>query len=226
MSGGVGPPSDIPIQPDAPHPSAGGGRSFLTLRLLNALAVAVVLSASGMVTVQDVAFVVFSVFYFYFISRVAFPLAGSDRDPPVFGGRGALLTAYSLVGYVVGLFLPAAYICEGVYEGDREGIKAAAPHVFLLASQIFMEGVAAAAEFSLPVRVLVPVVYNSMRVLSVVEWLRNEISKAEAGSVRRLAVGRGLAAANLAYWGFNLFGFLLPVYMPKAFKAYYSKIKD
>ncbi|KAL6526966.1 hypothetical protein OROGR_016056 [Orobanche gracilis] len=242
MSGGVGPPCDITLPTDEPHEepyapkstsTAGrkpppSRRSFLTFRQLNALAVAVVLSASGMVTVQDISFVVFSIFYFFFISRVAFPtFHDSQSDPPIF--QNPLLSTYAAIGSLIGLFLPVAYICEGVYEGDKEGIKAAAPHVFLLASQVFMEGVAISGRFSLPVRVIVPVVYNSMRVLSIMEWVRNEISKIDVGyggNVRRLSVGRGLAVVNMAYWSFNLFGFLLPFYMPRAFKMYYSKVKD
>ncbi|KAL3650504.1 hypothetical protein CASFOL_006907 [Castilleja foliolosa] len=243
MSGGVGPACDISLPKDEPHEPASSttkpagrkppsGHSFLTLRQLNSLAVAIVLAASGMVAVEDIAFVVFSIFYFYFISRVAFPPVPHHHEPgPVFENR--LLTIYQLAGSAIGLLLPIAYICEGVFEGDKEGIKAAAPHVFLLASQVFMEGVAVWGRFSLPVRVLVPVVYNSMRVLCIMEWVKNEISKVEVvgnggdgGSFLRLTVGRGLAVANMGYWGFNLFGFLLPFYLPKAFKMYYLKVKD
>ena len=135
------------------------------------------------------------------------------------------------IGAIIGLFLPVAYIFEGILEGDKEGIKAAAPHVFLLSSQVFMEGVAFSDRFSIPVRVYVPVFYNTRRILTLVDWLRSEFSKVDhgyAGSARRLYVGRVLAVANMAFWCFNLFGFLLPVYLPKAFKMYYSesKVKD
>ncbi|KAG4121146.1 hypothetical protein ERO13_D11G188266v2 [Gossypium hirsutum] len=49
-----------------------------------------------------------------------------------------------------------------------------------------------------------------------------------AGSGKRVYVGRVLALANMGFWCFNLFGFWLPVYLPKAFKMYYSetKVKD
>ncbi|KAK6117625.1 hypothetical protein DH2020_048640 [Rehmannia glutinosa] len=242
MSGGVGPPCDITLPKEEPHepyvPKPTGKkqpprprRSFFTFRQLNALAVAIVLSASGMVSVEDLASVVFSLFYFYFISKVAFPQTQTSPhpDPPLFGDKNTLLTLYVLIGSVIGLFLPIAYIFEGIYEGDKQGIKNAAPHVFLLASQVFMEGISYSGGFSLPVRTLIPVFYNSMRVLSIVEWLKNEISKVEVGyggSVRRLTVGRGLAVANMVYWSFNLFGFLLPFYLPKAFKIYYSNAKS
>nr|GEX68663.1 putative copia-type protein [Tanacetum cinerariifolium] len=70
-------------------------------------------------------------------------------------------------------------------------------------------------------RVLVPVVYNATRMFSLMEWVRSEVWKAESefhGSYRRLFMGRVLAVVNLVYWGFNLFGFLIPFYLPRAFK--------
>ncbi|KAK4436288.1 hypothetical protein Salat_0792500 [Sesamum alatum] len=231
MSGGVGPTCDITLPKEEPPVSAAkppARRSFFAFRQLNALAAAIVLSASGMVSAQDFAFVIFSLAYIYFISKVAFPLTSSVPDPPVYGDKNTILSLYVLVGAVIGLFLPIAYIFEGILEGDKEGIKAAAPHVFLLASQVFMEGLTFSGRFSLPVRVLVPVFYNAMRILSIMEWVRNEFSKAElgyGGSGRRMCVGKALAVANMAFWSFNLFGFLLPFYLPKAFKLYYSNSK-
>lgn len=96
-------------------------------------------------------------------------------------------------------------------------------------SQVFMEGVAANDRFSTPIRVFVPVFFNSRRIFTLAEWLRDEFAKEDkeyGGSVRRLLVGRGLAVANMALWSFNLFGFLLPVYLPRAFKRYYSLYKS
>ncbi|KAL1813801.1 hypothetical protein ACET3Z_023866 [Daucus carota] len=237
MSGGVGPVSEISgseqedeavmkeKQEHKVFTKPKKTNSFSSLQQLNALAVIIVLSASGMVSIQDFAFVVFTLFYMYFISKVAFPTFSSSAEPPVFGEKNRILGLYVFIGALIGLFLPIAYIFEGVVEGDKEGIQAAVPHVFLLASQVFMEGVAFSDRFSLPIRVFVPVVYNSARIFTIMDWLRTEISKGHrefSGSERRLVVGRGLAVANLAFWCFNLFGFLLPFYMPKAFKAYYS----
>ncbi|BFG23365.1 hypothetical protein CerSpe_096390 [Prunus speciosa] len=113
-------------------------------------------------------------------------------------------------------------------EGDKQGIKAAAPHVFLLASQVFMDGVVFSDRFSTPIRVFVPVFYNSKRIFTLVEWLKNEFSKEEVygASARRLYLGRMLAVANLAFWSLNLFGFLLLVHLPAAFKKYYSAHKE
>lgn len=95
-----------------------------------------------------------------------------------------------------------------------------------------MEGVAFSDKFSVPISVFVPVFYNSRRIFTIVEWLRNEIGKVDeeySGPPGRIYMGRALAIANLVLWCFNLFGFLLPVYLPRAFKKYYAsfnKIKD
>lgn len=176
---------------------------FLSFRQLNVLAVMTVFAASGMVSPEDFAFVVFSIIYLYFFSKVAFPTTNPPRDSVVFDPKNKILRLYVFVAAIIGLFLPIAYIFEGIFEGDKEGIKAAAPHVFLLAAQVFMEGVARSDRFSIPIRVFVPVFYNSRRIFTLVDWLRDEISKAEqdyGGSTWRLHIGRALAVANLAFW--------------------------
>lgn len=94
-----------------------------------------------------------------------------------------------------------------------------------------MEGVAFSGRFSTPIRVFVPVSYNAKRIFTLMDWLESEFRKGGGGggSARRVYVGRILAAANMALWCFNLFAFLLPVYMPRAFKKYYAayyKVKD
>ncbi|KAJ8771430.1 hypothetical protein K2173_026607 [Erythroxylum novogranatense] len=201
---------------------------FLSFRQLNCLAIIVVLAASGMVSPEDFGFVAFSFIYMYFLSKVAFPYVQNAEDSAVYP-KSVGMRIYVFVAAIIGLYLPIAYIFEGIIEGDKEGIKTAAPHVFLLASQVFMEGVAFSGKFATPVFVFVPVFYNSKRIFTIVDWLRNEFSKVEGeygGSARRLQIGRALAVSNMAFWCYNLFCFLLPVYLPKAFKKYYSKLKD
>lgn len=244
MSGGFGPSSDVSLPKEEeetykPFVEEGSGtqkpyntRVLFNFQQLNALAVIIVLSTSGMVSIEDFTFVVFSLVYMYFLSKVAFPSLSSHAVPPVFGRRNRILTLYVFIGALVGLLLPIAYMFEGIFVGDKEGIKAAAPHLFLLASQVFMEGVSFSGRFSLPIRVFVPVFYNSRRIFTIAEWLRNEMYNVDSqygGNTRRVYIGRALVVANMAFWGFNLFGFLLPFYLPKAFKIYYSsgnKVKD
>ncbi|GER51019.1 NADH-quinone oxidoreductase subunit D [Striga asiatica] len=202
-------------------------RSLLNFRQLSMLAIIVSLSAAGLVAATDLAFVAFSLIYMCFISRFAFPLASPHPDPPVFGRENSALGLYVSFAAVIGLCLPIALVLAAVLEGDGEVVRAAAPHLFLLASQVFMEGVSFAGGFSLPVRVFVPVFYNSRRIFTIVDWLRSEAAAAAGGgegggSAWKLYGGRALAAANMAFWCFNLFGFLLPVYLPRAFRIYYG----
>nr|KYP65409.1 hypothetical protein KK1_011643 [Cajanus cajan] len=194
---------------------------ILSFSQLNSLAVVIVVSASGMVSLEDFGFVFFSLIYMYFISKVAFP--SLEPSPNAINPESKVLKLYEGVGATIGLLAPIAYILEGVFEGDKEGIKAAAPHVFLLASQVFMEGVASSHKFSAPIRAFVPTFYNARRIFTILDWLRSEVYKGDADNGWRLYVGRGLAIANIIFWSFNLFGFLLPLYLPKVLKEYYSQ---
>ncbi|XP_010255650.1 PREDICTED: uncharacterized protein LOC104596268 [Nelumbo nucifera] len=240
MSGGVGPTCgdiSLPKEEEEHHLDVTAGkpqkksahRGFLRFRQLNALAVIIIFSASGMVSVQDFGFSLFCLLYVFFLSKFAFPSLSPSAEPPVFGEKNKLLFLYSFLGALIGLFLPIAYIFEGILEDDKKGIKASAPHVFLLSCQVFMEGLTSSGGFSVPIQVFVPVFYNTRRIFTIVDWLRSEIAKVdqeESGSTRRMYVGNGLAVANLAFWCFNLFGFVVPVYLPRAFKAYYGyKVK-
>ncbi|KAG1355024.1 hypothetical protein COCNU_07G011360 [Cocos nucifera] len=242
MSGGVGPTAggdDIRLPKEEEeeeeekvkyhHPAAAANsprHRFFSFRQLNALAVVIVLSASGMVAAADLAFALFSLVYLHLLSSAAFPPSSSSPvpEPPVFGYRNPILAAYVAVGALLGLLLPIAYILDGVLAGDKEGIKAAAPHVFLLAAQVFLEQVTFSGRFSLPIRAFVPIFYNTKRLFTLADWVRHEIGKVEDdhGSPRRLFAGRALAVANVGFWAFNLFGFLLPVYLPRVFKRYYG----
>ncbi|GAB4858281.1 hypothetical protein Ancab_009754 [Ancistrocladus abbreviatus] len=204
---------------------------ILSLRQLNCLALIIVLASSGLVSLEDFSFVVFALLYTFFLHKFAFPpppsSPNSPPDPPIFSRNNKLFALYFQVSAIIGLYLPIAYIFHGIYKGDKEGIKAAAAHLFLLCSQVFMEGIVFRGTFGLPIRVFVPVAYNSKRIFAIVDWLRSELEmkvERESGgsSGRRLHVGSVLAAANLVFWCYNLFGFLLPVYMPRAFKRYYS----
>ncbi|OAY75724.1 hypothetical protein ACMD2_09775 [Ananas comosus] len=199
---------------------------FLSFRQLNALATLVVLAASSTVPVADLAFALLSLPYLYLLSSLSFPPLSPSPPPPIFGQRNPLLAAYVALGAVLGLLLPIAYIVDGVLAGDKHGLAAAAPHVFLLAAQVFLEGVTFSHHFSLPIRAFVPVSYNARRLFTLADWLRAEMRKADLAPPRRLLAGRALALANLAFWTFNLLGFLLPIYLPRALMRHYSHSAD
>ncbi|KAM0949505.1 hypothetical protein DsansV1_C05g0053171 [Dioscorea sansibarensis] len=213
MSGGVG---TIPTEPSEQihkenadslsltksHPPT-LRRRFLSFRQLNALAAIIVLSASGMVPASDVIFSFLSLIYIHFLSLSSFP-PSPHHPPSIFSDDNLLLSLYLSAGALIGLFLPILYIFEGVVEGDKHGIQGAAPHLFLLSCQVFMEGVTFSRRFSLPMRMFVQVMYNARRLFTVADWVRREVGKEEEaeeyGSGLRLMVGRALAMANMAFW--------------------------
>ncbi|XP_058082480.1 uncharacterized protein LOC131230596 [Magnolia sinica] len=120
---------------------------LITFRQLKALALVTVFSATGMVAIEDYAFVIFSIFYVYFLSKVAFPILTPQLEPPVFN-KSRLLGLYIAISALISLFFPIVYIFQGIYKRDKEGIKAAVPFGFLLAAQIFMEGLTFSRRFS------------------------------------------------------------------------------
>ncbi|KAF8413186.1 hypothetical protein HHK36_001162 [Tetracentron sinense] len=234
MSGGIGPTHGDISLPKEEHSTSipkNTRRTSLAFRHFNCLAIIIVLAASGMISIEDFGFVLLSPIYIFIISKVAFPTLAPSKElePPIFDKNNKLLGIYVSFAAVIGLFLPIGYILEGIYEGDKEGIKAAVPHLFLLCAQVFMEGLTFTNRFSIPIWVFVPVFYNSRRIFTIVDWLRCEIARVDGigGSTRRLYFGRGIAIANLILWCYNLFGFLLPVFLPRAFKRYYGyKVKS
>lgn len=229
MSGATGPSSDNNHKVAVTKPGTKKLYS-LTLRHYIILAVIILLSVSGMVRPQEFAFAIFTVIYMYFLSMVAFPIIPNSTYPPIFTSKQLkLMGVYVVVTGIIGLIAPFAYITEGVFRGYKESIEPAVPHFFLLLCQVFMEGVGFSDKFSLPIRVYVPVVYNSVRIFTLMEWLRDEFSKeiiggdgSSSSSAARIYVGRSIAVTNMVLWCFNLFGFLLPVWLPKIFKLYYS----
>lgn len=235
MSGGVGPtcgggitlPSSglLYPTPTSPTPRPRHHYYLLSIKQLNTLGAAAVLAFSTTVPLSDIAFAVLVLPYLLLLSALAFPQRPGKPNPaaPVFlGPARLLLAAHTAVGFLVGAALPALYILDALRAGDTTGVAAASPHAFLLAAQVFTEGVAAAWpwRFSLPVRAAVPVMYSARRMFAAGEWLRQEMEKPyEVGG--RVVAGRVLAVANLAFWGVNLFAFLLPFYLPRALKRYY-----
>ncbi|XP_039138171.1 uncharacterized protein LOC120275609 [Dioscorea cayenensis subsp. rotundata] len=175
-----------------------------------------------MVPTSDLAFAILSIPYTYFLATIPFPSLTSGPVPSVFGDRNPILAKYVFTAAIIGIFLPIAYILDGIFNGDQESVNSAAPHLFLLSFQVFMEGVTFWQGFSIPVRAFIPLAFNSRRLFSIADWLRSELGKEGLGLGFRLIAGKVLAMVNLALWAFNLFGFLIPVYLPKALKRYYS----
>lgn len=246
MSGGVGPTAGggivlpsmgqppPPLHPTPTSPTARPHHHYylFSIKQLNTLGAAAVLAFSTTVPLSEIAFAVLLLPYLVLLATLAFPQRPGKPNPaaPVYPGPARfLLHAHMAAGFLVGGALPALYILDGLRSGDTAGVAAASPHAFLLAAQVFTEGITAAWpwRFSLPVRAAVPVMYSVRRMFAAGEWLSQEMEEkrggvgADAVESRRLVAGKVLAAANMAFWGANLFAFLVPFYLPKALHRYY-----
>lgn len=200
---------------------------------LHIIVLVFVLISSGLISVEDLGFVAFASLYFVAMRKFVFPSMSTPPASSVFAGN-RLLGRYVAFAGVIGLLLPVAYILGSFVQGDQKALKAASPHLFLLACQVLTEN--ASVKFkgtSLPVRALVPIFYNTRRLFSLASWLKSDLSKglesvglhgmdAPIGASQWILFGRGLAAANMAIWSFNLFCFLLPVYLPRVMRKHFE----
>ncbi|KAG8083246.1 hypothetical protein GUJ93_ZPchr0015g6705 [Zizania palustris] len=218
------------------QPSAmlGGVMGSLRIIELQLVAFIMVFSASGLVPLIDIAFPIATTVYLLLLSRLAFPSLHAKLSPSssaasheIFRGS-KLFQAYVVLGTMVGLFLPLAHVLGGFARGDDGTVRSATPHLFLLSCQILTENVVSAVgAFSPPVRALVPLLYTVRRVFVIVDWVydvwaNKGISQSTTvQEAARVWFGRYLAVANLLYFSTNLFVFLIPKFLPRAFDKYF-----
>ncbi|KAG8365857.1 hypothetical protein BUALT_Bualt17G0015500 [Buddleja alternifolia] len=210
--------------------SLGGVMGSLRVIELQLVAFIMVFSASGLVPLLDLIFPAFASAYLLVLSRFAFPSLGKTNESPEIFQGSRLFRFYVIVGTSVGLFLPLAYVLGGFARGDDHAVRSATPHLFLLSFQILTENIISGLSlFSPPVRALVPLLYTVRRVFVVIDWMKDVwVNKtlpanAEFKDVGWYWFGRGLAVANLAYFAVNLFCFLIPRFLPRAFEIYFME---
>jgi hypothetical protein len=205
----------------------GGVMGSLRVIELQLVAFIVVFSASGLVPVVDLLFPIFITVYCFLLSYFVFPNYGKPDALQLFKGSRAF-QFYVIIGTVIGLFLPLAYVLGGFARGDQESVRAATPHLFLLSFQVLSENIIRGLNiFSLPVRALLPILYNMRRLFTLINWVTttffgNKLSP-DIPYQDQLWIwfGRGLAAMNAIYYSLNLFGFLIPFFLPRAFEQYF-----
>lgn len=214
-----------------PQPAvASGMMGSLRVIELQLVAFIMVFSASGLVPLLDLAFPAFASAYFFALSRFAFPAVGkSSGSTEIFYGS-AMFRLFIILGTIIGLFLPLAYVLGGFARGDQHAVRSATPHLFLLSFQILTENVISGLSlFSPPVRAMVPLLYTVRRIFIILDWVHDVwINKtlpatAEFKDVAWFWFGKVLAVANLLYFSTNLFLFLLPRFLPRAFDRYFKE---
>eukprot|EP00271_Cylindrocystis_brebissonii_P001118 TRINITY_DN1140_c0_g1_i1.p1 TRINITY_DN1140_c0_g1~~TRINITY_DN1140_c0_g1_i1.p1 ORF type:complete len:380 (-),score=52.65 TRINITY_DN1140_c0_g1_i1:707-1846(-) len=213
------------------------GSQALGFLQLQALAFICVLLASGLVPSMDIAFVLVASFYGAILVMFVFPVrAGSEQS--MGGPTGRVSEAYANTGILAGLFLPLAYVLGGFARGDQKGVQAAIPHLFLLSCQILTEDfISSWLRVSPPVKVVVSLIYNVRRMFTITDWLtKSYVVHAVApldSALAEVAVssvwplfGRCLAIANLVFWSYHLFAYLIPTVLPRAFYSFGGCISD
>ena len=153
--------------------TAGMGGVMGSLRVIELQLVAfiIVFSASGLVPLVDLVFPVFLSIYAFLLSSFVFPNYGKPEALVVFKGN-RLFQLYVVLGTVIGLFLPLAYVLGGFARADQASVRAATPHLFLLSFQVLTENLISGLNiFSLPVRALLPVLYSMRRLFSLNGWV-------------------------------------------------------
>ncbi|TQE09208.1 hypothetical protein C1H46_005143 [Malus baccata] len=225
-------PQQKPLHRQQHQQSAVGGvMGSLRVIELQLVAFIMVFSASGLVPLFDLIFPAFATAYLLGLSRLAFPSHGavSTGSQKIFHGS-RFFRFYVIVGTTVGLFLPLAYVLGGFARGDEHAVRSATPHLFLLSCQILTENVISGLSlFSPPVRALVPLLYTVRRIFVVLDWMKDVWlnktlpANAQFKDVAWFWFGRSLAVANFLYFSINLFGFLIPRFLPRAFERYFRE---
>jgi hypothetical protein len=210
--------------------TAGLGGIMGSLRVIELQLVAfiIVFSASGLVPLLDLAFPVFLSIYAFLLSALVFPNYGNAESLQVFKGN-RLFQLYVVLGTVIGLFLPLAYVLGGFARNDQDSVRAATPHLFLLSFQVLSENLISGLNiFSVPVRALLPILYSMRRLFSLNGWVISTWFTNKVGQDIRIQdeywvyFGRALSAANAIYYTINLFCFLIPMFLPRAFESYFN----
>lgn len=110
---------------------------------------------------------------------------------------------YMITFATLGLILPFGLVLLGPSD---VGV-AAAPHLFLLLVQVFMERVTHHVRYHNLIRILVPIGFNAFRMNSLFTWVHVAYKDLSVDYWHQW--GFGLAAANLLAWSYNLLVFLL-----------------
>jgi hypothetical protein len=142
-------------------------------------------------------------------------------------------------GALLGVLIPAAvlaqltlrnefpnYVATGmswmIDAGDiREARRIVGGPLFLLCWQAMTEALARTALLPLPIRILIPVSYNALRLSSLRSWAFFPRAVIGDGIPVIPASLRALGIANLLYWYANLLFFLIPVGVVRYLRAHF-----
>mmetsp|Transcript_24703 Transcript_24703/g.51083 ORF Transcript_24703/g.51083 Transcript_24703/m.51083 type:complete len:420 (+) Transcript_24703:1632-2891(+) len=208
----------------------------------------IALLAGGLVRPMDVALVACWTAYFVVLNSTAQSPRDMNTGAPVLpsvppqghvpsilsnpmGVRFERSTTYRRwlkLGAVLGLVGPLAWLLVATATTaaavvDIEAARVVARPVFLLCCQMTTEAIAKRNLICLPLRILVPILYNASRLLYLWSWATSTPTAATATALSR--IGWCLGIANAVYWAVNLFAFLIPIASVRYMRAHFFAVE-
>eukprot|EP00531_Pseudo-nitzschia_arenysensis_P015930 CAMPEP_0116144790 /NCGR_PEP_ID=MMETSP0329-20121206/16210_1 /TAXON_ID=697910 /ORGANISM="Pseudo-nitzschia arenysensis, Strain B593" /LENGTH=368 /DNA_ID=CAMNT_0003640277 /DNA_START=52 /DNA_END=1155 /DNA_ORIENTATION=+ len=131
--------------------------------------------------------------------------------------KSTLYARWLKLGVLVGLVGPLASLFASKL--PLEATQLVGRPLFLLCCQMATERTAKQNQVPLPLRVLIPVVYNASRLLYLWQWA----FPSTALPLGR--IGRALGIINAVYWAINLFAFLIPIASVRYMRAHFFGVE-
>eukprot|EP00271_Cylindrocystis_brebissonii_P010913 TRINITY_DN27399_c0_g1_i1.p1 TRINITY_DN27399_c0_g1~~TRINITY_DN27399_c0_g1_i1.p1 ORF type:complete len:227 (+),score=31.11 TRINITY_DN27399_c0_g1_i1:267-947(+) len=178
---------------------------------------------------DSLVFTVFATAYVVFTAYRYFPTV-AVQQPRIYEKRDAFMGYVKFAAWI-GLYLPVLYILAPLAFHPASffwTLYSAGPHLLLLVAQVASEQMSYRYNCTLVIRALVPPLYNARRLFTLYQWIADETKALESSwpgdnalLTWWLVFGLVLAVVNLVFWAYNLFGFLLPIYVPDSLRMHY-----
>ena len=128
-------------------------------------------------------------------------------------GNSQTYFSWLRTGVIFGYVMPFLYLFKTVLAGHKHLSETIASNVFLISCQIMTEEMSRKVLTPLPIRILIPLIYNSLRMGPLYEWVLCWSTMSKYGKI--------LSLVNFLYWGMNLFLFLIPIASMKYMRSYF-----
>jgi hypothetical protein len=137
---------------------------------------------------------------------------------------------YLVAGTLLGAWAPLVllFVLASDITSPRAAIAGLARPLFVLCAQITTETIVRSrsriTSTPLPIRILIPVLYSVLRLGYVWQWTSSALSAA-AAVLPSLAINHVLAWLNVVYSVVHVFGFLIPVAVPRYLRTHYFAVE-
>ncbi|OEU19831.1 hypothetical protein FRACYDRAFT_224549 [Fragilariopsis cylindrus CCMP1102] len=122
------------------------------------------------------------------------------------------------LGAVVGLIGPLSMIIYYLVKADMmDAARVVSRPLFLLCCQIVTEAISKKSLIPLPLRILIPIIYNTSLLAYLWSWVTT--------STYLGRIGLGLGVINIVYWALNLLAFLIPIASVRYMRAYFFGVE-